>query len=177
MSRRPKPNALRELEGNVGHRALNKNEPKAAIGAPEMPRGLRKAARREWGRIVKDLLVIGVLTVVDGKGLMAYCDAYADVEELQKECVKKGLFIEEPIVSKDGMVVGYKTKTAPWFTQKYVALKSMKSFLIEYGLTPASRAKLHVERPPTDDEQLPTKEQTRLPDDFIDIADIDTTVN
>jgi P27 family predicted phage terminase small subunit len=175
MSNRPKPNAIRKLEGNQGHRPLNNDEPKPDLGCPEMPRGLRKAARREWGRITKDLLKLGVLSVIDGKALAMYCDAYADWEEAQKDCVKFGLIIEEPIVSKDGMVVGYKKKPSPAFTVKCLAMKIMKSYLIEFGLTPASRAKLKIERKP-ESEDLPTREETKLPEDDIDIGSIDTTV-
>ena len=176
MSNRPKPTALKELQGNAGHRPLNAQEPKPDVGCPEMPKGLRKTAQREWRRITADLLRLGVLTVVDGKALAMYCDAYADWEEAQRECVKEGLWVEEPIVNKDGCVVGYKKKQAPWFNIKIIAMKVMKSYLIEFGLTPASRTKLKIEKPqPTDEVQ--TREQAMgAADADVDLAGIDTDV-
>lgn len=173
--RRPKPNEIKQIEGNPGGRPLNLDCPKAPTGAPEMPKGMRKAAQREWKRITRDLLELGVLTIVDGKGLMGYCDAYADWEEAQRECVAEGLWIEEPIVNKEGNVVGYKKKAAPWFTIKYAALKTMKSFLIEYGLTPASRTKLKIEKKP-DGPTFPTREESARTNDEPNLEDIDTSV-
>ena len=175
MSRRPKPNAIRELEGNAGHRPINKDEPKAPIGAPEMPRGMPKAARREWVRICADLLKLGVLTIVDGKGLYAYCLAYADCEAAEKQCHKAGMWTEEPIVNKDGNVVGYKNKQAPWFAIKYVALKTMKAFLIEYGLTPASRTRLKIaQAPDKPEDEFPSRQQM-ADSDAPNLDEIDTT--
>lgn len=141
-----------------------------------MPKELRKTARREWGRITKDLLELGVLTIVDGKALAMYCDAYADWEQMQRVCVKEGMIIEEPIVSKDGMIVGVKKKLHPALTAKQLSMKLMKSFLVEYGLTPASRTKLKIEaRKPEGD--LPSREDTRPPaDDEPNLDDIDLTV-
>jgi P27 family predicted phage terminase small subunit len=177
MSRRPTPTAIKKLQGNQGHRPLNANEPTAPAGVPEMPRGMPKAARREWVRMCADLMTLKVLTVVDGKGLMAYCLAYADCEASEKQCEKKGRWIEEPIVSKDGQVVGYKNKMAPWFATKYIALKTMRTFLIEYGLTPASRSKLKMDKPAEVADEFPTREQmSNAADDLPNLNDIDTSI-
>ncbi len=159
MGRRPTPTAIKKLQGNAGKRVLEEDEVRPVSGVPEMPRGLRKAARREWVRIVRELTTLGVLTVVDGKALMAYCDAYADWEEAQKDLLKNTAVLKEPIINKVGDVVGYKTKTNPAFTNKYTALKSMKSFLVEFGMTPASRVHLKANEAPKEPEDLPTREQ------------------
>jgi P27 family predicted phage terminase small subunit len=174
VSRRPKPTAIKVLEGNPGGRPLNTEEPKPKSGIPEMPKELRKTAQREWRRVSVDLDTLGLITVVDGKALAMYCDAYADWEVAQRECVKSGMWYEEPIVSKDGMVVGYKHKQAPWFNVKCMAMKMMKAYLIEFGLTPASRSKLKIEKK-QDGTEMPTREETRLPDDDIDLNSIDET--
>lgn len=150
------------------------DEPRAQRGIPEMPKGLRKAARREWGRITADLDALGVLTVVDGKALAMYCDAYADWEHAQKKCIKSDLWTAEPVVA-DGVVVGYKNKQAPWFNVKCAAMKMMKVYLIEFGLTPASRTKLKIEKPQQSGE-MPTRDQTSLPSAEPNLDDIDETV-
>lgn len=134
-----------------------------------------KAARREWSRITQDLLRLGVLTVVDGKGLYSYCLAYADVEAAEKQCAKEGMWTKEPLINKEGDVVGYKNKQAPWFNIKYVALKTMKAFLIEYGLTPASRSKLKMSSKPEEPEDFPSREQMADKNDEPNLDDIDTS--
>ena len=146
--RRPKPTAMKELAGNPGHRPLNDAEPKPDKAAPEMPKGMLKAARREWAAIVPSLLRIGVLSNIDGKALAAYCDAYAHWELARKQIEKYGLVIEEPVLDKDGFVntamVRLKANPA---VNIYTAMgKLMKSYLIEFGLTPASRSKLKIEK-------------------------------
>lgn len=144
--RRPLPTALKKLTGNAGHRPLNDSEPVAPAGIPERPKGLNWVARREWDSITLDLAAAGLLSRTDGKALMGYCDAYSDWQEAKRMCAKHGISIQQ--MGAFGMV----WKTAPWFNQKHAALKTMKSFLIEFGLTPASRAKLHVEKPKGDPE-------------------------
>ncbi len=179
MSRRPKPTALKELTGNPGGRALNDAEPKPQKGCPEMPRGLSRCARREWHNITRQLEVLGVLAVTDGKALAMYCDTYSDWEEANRKCHKDGTWYSEPVLGSEGMLVGYKHKQAPWFNIKINAMKAMKSFLIEFGLTPASRAKLRIEKaqPDAGDEALLSREKTAATsapvEDDIDLDSID----
>ena len=61
--RKPKPTAIKELEGNPGKRPLNKNEPKPEKTAPKCPTWLDKEAKKEWRRMSKSLEAIGILTM------------------------------------------------------------------------------------------------------------------
>jgi len=74
--RRPLPTATKKLRGNAGKRKLNDAEPPHEPGEPELPKGLSRAAKQEWRRIVPELLGRGVLAKLDGKALGAYCQAY-----------------------------------------------------------------------------------------------------
>jgi P27 family predicted phage terminase small subunit len=160
--RRPKPTVLKELAGNPGHRPLNDSEPKPQLVAPEMPKGMARAARREWSRIVPALLQLGVLSNIDGKALAAYCDAYSMWEEARKDLHKNGLVQDTPVLDKESkpvfidggdyqgedgtrMVLMVRKKN-PAFEIYNSSAKLMKSFLIEFGLTPASRSKLKIEK-------------------------------
>lgn len=145
--RRPKPSALKELAGNPGHRPLNADEVKPPVAAPEKPKNMSRAASREWDRMVPKLIALHLLTDIDGKALMAYCECYATWEMAVKEKRRIGLIVEEPVLSKDGAVVGTKYKANPAVSIELNAAKTMKAFLIEFGLTPASRSKLHIEKP------------------------------
>ncbi len=147
---RPKPTALKLLQGNPGHKKLNDSEPKFSPGMPEMPKGLPRAARRLFKRWGQNLMEHGVLTVNDGVALAEACRAQATVEALQKEVDKRGHIIETPIVvhhrNADSEVVGYKVEANPALSKMYEAQKVLKTFIIEFGLTPSSRSKLHVEK-------------------------------
>lgn len=150
--RRPKPTALKKLAGNPGGRPLNELEPKPPTGMPEMPKGMNHAARREWKIITKALAAMGVLSIVDGKALGQYCELMGFAEVYRNEFSAEPM-VEEPIVNKDGNVVGYKKKVNPAFSAYLGASKAAKNYLTEFGLTPSSRSRLKVDskpKPPED---------------------------
>ena len=134
--RRAKPSALKKAQGNPGKRKLNEREPQVEPGEPEMPAGLPKLAQQEWRDIVPRLLEMGVLTRVDGKALAAYCVAYSLAMTAAATIEKKGVFVKGAYGE---------LKESPAVRVQDKALKLMKSFLIEFGLTPASRSKLKIE--------------------------------
>lgn len=150
--RRPKPTKLKKLGGNAGKRELNDKEPAPPIAPPEMPPGLSKLAQKEWKSIVPLLEPLGMLSLIDGKALAAYCHAYARWAQAEEEVERLGLIINETIFNKDGEEVGYKYKRNPAVTISNDALKLMKSFLIEFGMTPAARSRLRVEKPPGEEK-------------------------
>jgi P27 family predicted phage terminase small subunit len=165
--RKPKPTAIKELAGNPGHRPLNKNEPKPS-GIPTCPSCLDLAARREWRRISKELIAIGLLTSVDRGVLASYCDAYsrwaeatAELNELRR---KKG---------KSVLVVGTKTgypMQNPLIGIINTAADQMRKFGAELGLSPSSRTRLSVEpQKKTDDDEFAISR----PRDFIRRAGIE----
>lgn len=63
--RKPKPTAIKELEGNPGKRPLNKNEPKPDKKAPRCPAWLEEEAKKEWKRTGTMLEQLGLLTEMD----------------------------------------------------------------------------------------------------------------
>lgn len=148
MSRRAKPSALRELIGGGGHRPLPKNEWKPPVGEPEMPRHLRPAARRAWKHWVATLLPAGILTIADGSALAMVCDAFADWEEAQKDILKNGLVSITPKLDNNNQPIMYAGKQVqvhkpnPAVAIKNKAMALMHTYLLEFGLTPASRPKI-----------------------------------
>ena len=178
MSRRPKPTAIRKLEGNVGHhRALPGEEPKPQIGKPEMPKGMGTAAKRHWRRYVHNLMLLNVLTVVDGQALEQACRCAA-LAEKYGNAVNAEPIIDVPIFDEKGSIVAWQKQPNKLLPAYLATSKTMKAFQIEFGLTPASRVKLRVEKKPDDAEQeLPTKENTVLPgEEKIDLSSIDETL-
>ena len=53
--RKPKPTALKKLEGNPGKRKLNAKEPVPAKGMPDCPKWLLPEAKEEWKRLCQKL--------------------------------------------------------------------------------------------------------------------------
>jgi P27 family predicted phage terminase small subunit len=150
--RRPLPTNLKKLRGNPGKRKLPKagEEPSPRLADPVMPAGLSEMAQQEWKDILPILRDMKVLTAADGKALAAYCHNFARWLQAESEMDRHGIMIEEPILGgpiDDREIVGYKYKRNPCNSISNDAQKIMKSFLIEFGLTPASRAKLRVEKP------------------------------
>jgi P27 family predicted phage terminase small subunit len=135
-----KPTALKKFLGNPGKRKLNDKEPAAPKGHPEMPQFLNPEARAEWKRIVPILCNMGVLTVADGKALAAYCSAYSQLVKCEAAIEKYGLIL----ATLDQLTGVAELSVNPAVRIKSDSLRQMKSFLIEFGLTPASRSKLKI---------------------------------
>ena len=134
--RRPKPTALKELQGNPGKRAINRNEPKPT-GVPRCPSHLDSEAKKEWARISKELVAIGLLTSVDRAALAAYCSSYSRWAAAEEQIQKFGTVIKSP---KSGYPV-----QNPYVGVANTALDHMRKFGVEFGMTPASRTRLQVE--------------------------------
>jgi P27 family predicted phage terminase small subunit len=133
--RPPKPTAVKELEGNPGKRALNKNEPKPKQIAPKCPSWLEPDAKKEWRRLSKELEAMGLLTQVDMAAFAGYCQAYARWKEA------------EEFISKHGSIL----KTASGYIQQIPQvsiaqqnLKQMRNFCSELGLSPSARSRLNI---------------------------------
>lgn len=97
---------------------------------PNLPLRLGPAAKREWARISKELVALGLLTQLDRAALAAYCQAYGHWREAEKQLKKTGLLVQK----KSGGVI-----QTPWLAVSDRAAEQMLGFLQSQGLTPASR--------------------------------------
>ena len=79
--RKPKPTAMKILEGNPGKRPLNENEPVPPKGEIKSPAWLLPEAKKEWKRLAPSLEAMGVLTMADWTAFQGYCQAYARWKE------------------------------------------------------------------------------------------------
>ncbi len=135
--RKPKPTALKVLEGNPGKRPLNTKEPKPKSNAPKCPTWLEGEAKKEWRRMSKQLELMGLLTEVDMAAFAGYCQAYARWKEA------------EEFISKHGTIV--KTPSGYWQQVPQVSiasnyLKLMGKFCEQFGLTPSARSRLVADK-------------------------------
>ena len=150
--RTPKPTALKVVTGNPSKRALNKNEPKPDLRIPECPEYIVGNAKNAWDKLAVMLESMGVLTIADGLALERLCECYAEILEC-RELIELNGRVYSSVSGEDGMLL----KANPAVGQLQDADRRFKSYLVEFGLTPASRSKIQVIQK-EDDKQDPLKE-------------------
>lgn len=131
----PKPTALKVLDGNAGHRPINRNEPRPRPIAPRCPSWLLPEAKREWKRIAPILERLGLLTEIDGTALVGYCQSYARWRQCQEVLSKEGLTFKTES--------GY-TAARPEVAIGNRALIEVRAFCAQFGMTPSARARMQL---------------------------------
>ncbi len=139
-----KPAALRDLEGNPGHRPINQDEPKPDSSRPQCPTWLDDMAKKEWKLVCGDLHKIGMLARIDKTVLAGYCAAYSRWVTAEKVLIAEGLTITTPQFNKDGTKGTAKIETRPEVKIAHDSLNQVRMFCAEFGLSPSSRAKMQV---------------------------------
>ena len=139
--RKPKPTALKILNGNPGHRPLPENEPRPRDVLPECPDFLDEDARAEWGRLCHEAAP-GVITEDNRAALLTACMAYSDMVRADRHLKKEGYTV---------MTARGESKS-PWVAIKKEAAALFKSLLVEFGFTPSSRSKINA--PAKNDVQM-----------------------
>lgn len=132
---RPKPTNMKLLQGTYRADRASSNEPAPPPAVPSCPSFLKGEARREWKRISKDLATLGLLTRIDRAALAGYCTAWETYVESDKEVRLNG----RTTTTDKGNLVQH-----PELANRNRALEMMKAFLAEFGMTPASRTRIHV---------------------------------
>ena len=131
--RKTKPTALKVLEGNPGKRPLNDREPVPPKATLKCPAWLLPEAKKEWKRLAPALESMGVLTMADLTAFEGYCQAYARWKEAEAFITQHGSIFQTPS--------GY-VQQVPQVSIAQQNLKIMQSFCSEFGLTPATRARI-----------------------------------
>ena len=132
----PKPTALKILEGNPGKRRINGHEPKPPASLPDCPAHLSVEAKLEWDRIAVSLNQVGLLTQADRTTMAGYCQCYGRWVEAELKLA------ETPSILR--MPSGY-IQQSPWLTISNKALELMAKYMVELGLTPASRSRMAIQ--------------------------------
>jgi P27 family predicted phage terminase small subunit len=129
----PKPNAIKVLEGNPGKRALP-DQPNVLPGAPDPPDSVQSdpVALAEWNRILPQLLDLGLVAKIDAASLAGYCLLISMAHKASESIAKDGVLVVSPAGVKKNPACGLLLD----------ALKGIKAFAVEFGLTPASRSRV-----------------------------------
>lgn len=137
--RRPKPTALKLIDGNPGKKPLNKEEPHSSNIYPDKPHNLSPIAFRFWDNLVETLADMNVLQSADRTSMIGLCEAWADSEELRDAVRSEGRVYTTVTQSGDTMI-----RPNPKVAMYVQAQLMVKAYLIEFGLTPAARSRVKV---------------------------------
>jgi len=147
---KPIPTALKKLAGNPGKRPLPENEPQYAIEIPDCPEHLDAVATAEWDRLATVLHEAGVLTTADRAVMAGYCTAWSMLVASTVAVQKYGSVLVHPTSGAPG--------NSPYMNQLVSAMKEIRMFSGELGLSPASRAGVTAHPP----EQPKEKDKGRF---------------
>ncbi len=120
--RRPKPTALKVLQGNPGKRHLNDREPKPPEGPVERPDYLSAGAIVVWEEEAPTALAMGTLTKADRRAFATMCELIALFQMNAK-------------------------KDEPSPTVAVNAANSLKAYFDYFGLNPSGRSRIKVPKP------------------------------
>jgi P27 family predicted phage terminase small subunit len=133
QGRLPKPVALKLLEGNPGKRALHDQADVVPAEAPDPPDHLSGLARRVWHDKASDMARAGLISKLDAENFACYCEAVATWVEAKSMIAKQGAVLLSPN--------GYPVQN-PYLAIANRAMEQIRTFGSEFGLSPASRARL-----------------------------------
>lgn len=121
----PQPTVLKLARGNPGKRQLNHDEPDLAAASHAVPAGVTGRAKKEWVRLVDELITKGVLTVGDMHAFEEYCRLVGEVDAYEK------------LITKVGRAEAHRLGYANYLLKLRTQLRQQAAHL---GLTPSSRS-------------------------------------
>lgn len=143
--RKPVPTALKALRGNLGKRSLNEREPMPRVEVPLCPDHLVGEARREWRSTSRLLAQMGLLARVDRAVPAMYRQAWGRWLEAEEALKKYGVMVRSP----NGFPM-----QSPYLAVANQAMAQMRSLLTEFGMTPASRTRVHAAELPSQEASV-----------------------
>lgn len=133
--KKPKPTALKVLQGNPGHRPLNKNEPKPKVSNYDPPEFLDGEAVEIWKQEAPRLISLGILTETDRLIFGALCEKVANWLHYSRKMHEA----PDLVKSNAGNIV-----PNPYIRLANHAYQDMCKVAVEFGLTPVSRSRVNA---------------------------------
>lgn len=136
--RPPKPAGLKLLEGrgngkDTAGREI-KQTPEFERGQPVMPIWLPPEARAEWNRVVPELTRLGLLKLIDGAALTAYCMTWQRFVEASAIVAREGMVIQD---DKQG-----RAQRHPALLTAEAASKELRAWCTQFGMTPSAEQRV-----------------------------------
>jgi P27 family predicted phage terminase small subunit len=104
-------------------------------GRPPPPKTLKGEALAEWRRMVDRLAASKTLSIVDDAALYRYCRLHARAERLERQIAT----LRSPFYSD---AFG-NPRVHPGFGQLRAHDQALRGYLVEFGMTPAARTRVH----------------------------------
>lgn len=151
MGRRARPIEMLLLHGRkhlTKKEIRDRRETESRLRPPDdavkCPSWLDKEGKREWRRITGALKGLGLLTNVDVAALAVYCDQVSTYIELTRRMRTEATVSD---VDPEGNPVQIPNpQMEVWRTEKRQLARVIARYLSEFGLSPATRAKLAMPR-------------------------------
>lgn len=137
--RKPLPTKIKALKGTLQKCRMRKDEPQPPPSQCEAPDELCAVGKKEWARVSKKLLEAGLLTELDERMLMLYCESYARWEDACRKLRKTGTVIK----TSRGDIV-----QSPYVKLSESAMDRMERLMIGFGMNPSSRTRVAVAEKP-----------------------------
>jgi P27 family predicted phage terminase small subunit len=136
-----KPDSLKKLIGTARADRINENTPEVPdLINISMPHDLELSTngRKIWNSLSGDLAAAGILKQTDVQAFAIYCNSYSLYLDMEK------------IINENGALYLDKTnnpKKRPEVTIRNEAIKIVQSYQGKFGLTPADRDRIKVDKP------------------------------
>lgn len=146
MGRPAKPTALKLLHGDnkKNPQRVNRSEPAHLPATGDAPGWLTPAALDVWLEYAPGLVRTRVMSAADVEAFAAWCDACARRREAVVHLGAEGAVVEQPVLDRNGHLVGTKLAKSPWTIVLREADAQMVHWGSRFGMTPSDRAKISV---------------------------------
>lgn len=143
--RRPKPTALKVLQGNPGKRKLNAHEPKPPQGDVVQPEQVTNVAAIVWDELAPICLAMGTLTTADVSSFATLCELEATRRLASREKNVEGFtpFLMTTITDSAGNEHP-KVQEHPAIKLERNTAAALRPYYEKFGLEPVGRARLVV---------------------------------
>ena len=137
MPGRPKPTAVKKLQGTLYKTRLNTQEPSDLIDASQMepPDYLSEKAKEMWRFSVMQLPK-NMLATLDWSAFAAWADTQGKIVEIEEILQREGLtYVNE----KTGVTYAH-----PLLKEQDQLKNLLRGYITELGFSPSSRARVHT---------------------------------
>jgi P27 family predicted phage terminase small subunit len=147
-----KPTKMKLIHGTFRKDRMPENEPEPErlIEVPRPPSYLTKYAKKLWKSLAAELVEHGILTKIDTAALEACCEAYGQYRAAHEAVFRPrdpetGKLMKRTLAE---YMKGRNSQTMPEYTSMMKAFNTFKTYMIEFGLTPASRGRIDIPKSP-----------------------------
>jgi P27 family predicted phage terminase small subunit len=140
---KPTPTKLLHLRGSWRAKGREGREPTPApVARFDPPAWLSPEAKQVWGRVIRHLKPLGLITRLDMHVMARYCELFVMWRHAAEYVNHYGL--HQPIKNAKDKVIGM--RIAPYARMMVTLSTELLKIEREFGMTPSARASFGIER-------------------------------